>query len=263
MKIHSIGYHHGHDADFVMSNPNGIGQAWLFLLFQTKALIRRNGKEEIAQAGSFLLYSGNTPQYYAACDDTYMDDWFYFTVEPQDQKLFPELGIPLNQPVQLTDAATISAHIRSMTYEFYTARPYHMNMVELELKQMFFHISRQLQETQKIITQTPSTKLDNLMILHYQITHQIDQVGTVASLAKKFSMSLSSLQHSYKEVFGETISNDITRSRLERVRLLLTTTSLPLRRIAEQCGYTSEFHLMRHFKNNTGITPTEYRRQNR
>ena len=118
MKIHSIGYHHGHDADFVMSNPNGIGQVWLFLLFQTKALIRRNGKEEIAQAGSFLLYSGNTPQYYAACDDTYMDDWFYFTVEPQDQKLFPELGIPLNQPVQLTDAATISAHIRSRHYNF-------------------------------------------------------------------------------------------------------------------------------------------------
>lgn len=263
MEIHSIGYHHSHDADFLMEKPNGIGQAWLFLLFHTKAMVRIDKTERIVPPNSFLLYSGETPQYYGACEEAYMDDWFYFTIESRDLRLFQELGILCNEPVSLADAGAISALIRSMTYEFYTPRPYHVDMMELSLKQLFFQIGRQLQETKTIVPQSPSVKLDNLMLLHYRITHQIGNVGTVASLAKDFSMSLSSLQHSYKAVFGETISNDITKSRLEKVRLLLTTTSLPLRQVAEQCGYSSEFHLMRHFKANTAMTPTEFRRKNR
>ena len=196
--------------------------------------------------------SGLYRQYYGACEEAYMDDWFYFTIESRDLRLFQELGILCNEPVSLADAGAISALIRSMTYEFYTPRPYHVDMMELSLKQLFFQIGRQLQETKTIVPQSPSVKLDNLMLLHYRITHQIGNVRTVASLAKDFSMSLSSLQHSYKAVFGETISNDITKSRLEKVR-----------QVAEQCGYSSEFHLMRHFKANMAMTPTEFRRKNR
>lgn len=122
MEIHSIGYHHSHGADFLMEKPNGIGQAWLFLLFHTKAMVRIDKTERIVPPNSFLLYSGETPQYYGACEEAYMDDWFYFTIESRDLRLFQELGILCNEPVSLADAGAISALIRSMTYEFYFLR---------------------------------------------------------------------------------------------------------------------------------------------
>ena len=56
MEIHSIGYHHSHDADFLMEKPNGIGQAWLFLLFHTKAMVRIDKTERIVPPNSFLLF---------------------------------------------------------------------------------------------------------------------------------------------------------------------------------------------------------------
>lgn len=56
----------------------------------------------------------------------------------------------------LADAGAISALIRSMTYEFYTPRPYHVDMMELSLKQLFFQIGRQLQRRKPL---RPSRRL--------------------------------------------------------------------------------------------------------
>ncbi|MBP0987857.1 MAG: helix-turn-helix transcriptional regulator, partial [Oscillospiraceae bacterium] len=66
-------------------------------------------------------------------------------------------------------------------------------------------------------------------------------------------------QHSYKSLFGVSITADISESRVNRAKSLLSTSTMPLRQIAEQCGYHSEFHLMRQFKEQTGMTPSEYR----
>ena len=45
MKINTIGYHHTHDADFIIERPNGSGD-YLLLIIKTPALFRFAGKEE-------------------------------------------------------------------------------------------------------------------------------------------------------------------------------------------------------------------------
>ena len=47
MEIHSIGYHHYHDKDFVIDRPDGIGQSWLFLVFKTRTIVRQNGVDTV------------------------------------------------------------------------------------------------------------------------------------------------------------------------------------------------------------------------
>jgi AraC family transcriptional regulator of arabinose operon len=57
-----------------------------------------------------------------------------------------------------------------------------------------------------------------------------------------------------------SIKTDILQGRIEFAKRLLTSTNLTVEEISRQCGYSSAFALMRHFKTETGQTPTEYRR---
>ncbi len=259
MEIHSIGYHHAHDSSFVIDRPDGCGQSWLFLLFHTPVTVRVGGQNVQVSAGNCMIYSAGTPQYYAACEEHYMDDWFHFTVEPMDTVLFRELDIPLNTPLQLADAAECSALVRTMTYEHHNSKLYHVDIVELYMKILFIQISRQVHAPRLRATQKASVKHDQLVALRWRIFHQIESVGSVSELAAELSMSVSTLQHSYKSLFGENLTHDIVLSRVEKAKILLASTDLPLRLIAEQSGYHNEFHMMRQFKERTGMTASEYR----
>lgn len=263
MEIHSIGYHHSHEPDFVIDRPDGIGQSWLFLLFHTNVQMRVDGQLRILPENTCIIYTGETPEYYAAYGKQYMDDWFHFTVEKRDIQLLRELDIPLNKPLQLTNASECSDLIRNMTYEFYSSKDYHIDVVELLMKVLMIQISRQLHAYQPLHAAKLNVKADRLVALRGRIYSQIEQIGPVSAIAEELSMSISSLQHSYKTLFGVSISQDIGKARAEKAKLLLSTTTLPLRQIAALSGYHSEFHFMRQFKGMTGLTPTEYREQSK
>lgn len=259
MEIHSIGYHHRHDSSFCIDRPDGIGQSWLFLLFHTPAVVRINNKDKIVKPNSFIIYSGDEPEYYCAYGDEYVDDWFHFTIEQRDFQLLKELDIPINQVVWLQDDSEISSLIRSMTHEFYASNIYCADFVELYLKLLLFSLSRHIHSSVRLISENSNNKCNEMIWLRNRINNNIQSIGSVSELAHELSMSQSAFQHAYKRIFGVNIMSDIINSRLEHAKTLLSTTNLPLRKIAEQSGYNSEFHLMRQFKEHVGMTPTVYR----
>jgi AraC family transcriptional regulator of arabinose operon len=74
------------------------------------------------------------------------------------------------------------------------------------------------------------------------------------------SISPSYLQHKYKQMFQRGIKRDITLSRLELGRYLLSNSTLSVADISRRVGYENDVHFMRVFKNETGFTPTQYRK---
>jgi LacI family transcriptional regulator len=61
---------------------------------------------------------------------------------------------------------------------------------------------------------------------------------------------------------GKSIRQCVEDTRMEQVCLLLKTTSMPLRAIAEECGFSSRPYLSRVFKKRFGKTPGEWRHNN-
>ena len=86
------------------------------------------------------------------------------------------------------------------------------------------------------------------------------QIFRTDELAKEAGLSRSSFQHIYRKLYGTGVIADLIRARTEYACYLLSSTTLPVYRIADTCGYHSEIHFMRQFKEQTGKTPTEYRR---
>jgi LacI family transcriptional regulator len=84
---------------------------------------------------------------------------------------------------------------------------------------------------------------------------QVDEVVDAVPLSRR------SLERRFRQVLGHSISAEITKAHIERAKLLLNTTDLPMSQIAVSCGLVSSTRLGILFRSATGESPTEYRKR--
>jgi len=90
---------------------------------------------------------------------------------------------------------------------------------------------------------------------HHHI--QVDHVAEAAST------SLRSLQRSFDEVVGRSISDQIEHLRVERAKRLLMESNRPVKILAKECGFGGYHHFYEVFKRREGLAPAEYRKRRR
>ena len=88
--------------------------------------------------------------------------------------------------------------------------------------------------------------------------HAREGIG-VPDLLAWSGMSRSTLERRFRSALGCSPHDEITRSRIARVKVLLRDTNRSIRQIAEDCGFEHSEYLMFQFKRETGLTPTEWR----
>jgi transcriptional regulator GlxA family with amidase domain len=78
-------------------------------------------------------------------------------------------------------------------------------------------------------------------------------------LAREAGMSDRTFIRRYTQATGLTPARAVERLRVEAARQLLSATRLPIKRIADRCGFGSEETLRRAFQKLQSITPQDYR----
>ncbi len=82
---------------------------------------------------------------------------------------------------------------------------------------------------------------------------------SIPELAKHCMVSVSTLQHRFKEETGMSLSERILFEKMSRAGYLLTYTNIPCGDIAFKVGYVSQSYFTKQFKKVTGLTPNKYR----
>jgi LacI family transcriptional regulator len=67
------------------------------------------------------------------------------------------------------------------------------------------------------------------------------------------------LEHRFAQIVGHTPHQEIARVRMERVKVLLRETDLPIGEIAIRTGFEYSEYLAAAFKRDSGKTPSEFR----
>ncbi len=80
-------------------------------------------------------------------------------------------------------------------------------------------------------------------------------------LAQELKLTSSHTSVLVKQLFGCSFTTLLQRMRVEAATHYLAGTELRLHRIAELCGFSSEFHLSRVFKQQTGLAPSVWRKR--
>jgi LacI family transcriptional regulator len=83
----------------------------------------------------------------------------------------------------------------------------------------------------------------------------------VRAVLKAVPMARRTLERRFRELLGRSPAEEIRRVKIEKVRDLLDSTSIPIPDIAEACGFNYVEHMIPVFKKHHGFTPSGYRRQ--
>lgn len=84
---------------------------------------------------------------------------------------------------------------------------------------------------------------------------------SVTNLCRISHTSKNMLYRSFRETFDCTINEYITNERITRARQLLETTEKTVQEIGEAVGAENPAHFCRMFKKNTGLSPSEFRKE--
>lgn len=82
---------------------------------------------------------------------------------------------------------------------------------------------------------------------------------SLAVLADQTGMSTRSFSRHYLEATGQTPARAVESLRVEAARSLLMDSRLPVKRVAQRCGFGSEEPMRRSFLRLLAATPQEYR----
>ncbi|MFC4993636.1 substrate-binding domain-containing protein [Rubritalea tangerina] len=92
------------------------------------------------------------------------------------------------------------------------------------------------------------------------ITERCDhETLSVRDIAKELGVSYSQLRQKFSQATGRTVRSEIVRVRVERIKDLLTTTSLSLDDIARNMGYSSTSEFSRFVQREIGTSPRRFR----
>jgi transcriptional regulator GlxA family with amidase domain len=100
---------------------------------------------------------------------------------------------------------------------------------------------------------------DRFGALHAWINQHLSEQISLPALARQAGMSERSFSRRYVEATGMTPSRAVEQLRVEAARRLLLESRLPVKRIAQRCGFGSEETMRRSFMRLLTVAPQDYR----
>lgn len=90
------------------------------------------------------------------------------------------------------------------------------------------------------------------------LEHNIEQKINFSTLCAHFSMSESSMKKLFREGIGGGAMDYYNRCKIDKAKQLIREKNKNFTEIADRLGYNSVQYFSRHFKQSTGMTPSQY-----
>lgn len=100
---------------------------------------------------------------------------------------------------------------------------------------------------------------DRFGMLHDWIADHLTDDLSLPALARQAAMSERSFSRHYIETTGQTPARAVEHLRVEAARRMLSDSQLPIKRIAQRCGFGSEETMRRSFLRLLSVAPQDYR----
>ena len=98
-------------------------------------------------------------------------------------------------------------------------------------------------------------------ILHYIVEH-LDEDLTAETLSHKYFVGKTKLAADFHAVTRMTLNEYVTAVRVSQAKYWITQ-NIPLAIVAERCGFSQDASFIAMFRRQTGMTPGQWREQNR
>lgn len=232
---------------------------FILILFKTPVFLRSGISEKLLCRNCGVIFSGNHPIYIRSADKSnIVTDYIRFRPSPSDMQYIDSLGIPIGKPFQLGETIVAGSIFNVIGLQEFPTEAMKNDFLEASVRMLLINIATQLCTDSSAVKNIPHyLRLKALRKSIYEFPAERRSIDDICS---ELNISKTYFHRIYSSAFGVTCMQDIINSRITHAQNLLKDTSLSVTFIAEQCGYDSDSYFMRQFKQQTGCTPTEYRR---
>ena len=242
---------------FQLVRPKGHPE-YTFLHFSTSVMLELNGISTEVKPGGCILFPPGTPQFFTA-EVPLVHNWFH-----AGEGLLPlvqRFGIPVGQLIYPREPDRITEFFRKMELELFSSNTHREDLLDSYLQEFLVFLARATEpSTAAVIPEKQHLKLKEM---RQRVLSRPTQKWTVAEMAGFVGLSPSRYHTIYKATFGTCPMQDLIDARIGQAKnLLLYHRDLPLPEIAERLGYHDQFHFLRQFRKETGMTPGQYRKEN-
>ena len=246
-----------HPNTFFMSRPEGL-MHYVILIIKSDGIFHIDHKEYDVTPGHAILVKPQTPYSYSNPEGTYSDDWLHFSIS--DNMYSKEIQLLANTPCPIGNPETLTFFIKQLLWEnSYTQPEYRNQNIDALFSVLLHHLMSAYKNREQ---QKKSLPFQNeLQSLRLELQNSVTRKHLIREEAKKLGISESYFQHLYTAMFGISFQKDFIRMRVEYAKHMIRTSNLTLEQISEICGYASEVHFYRQFRQIAGITPAKYRKK--
>ena len=135
-------------------------------------------------------------------------------------------------------------------------------LADLGLKELFIRLMQSQRLIQTSLECTGNTNGNRMQyVLHYIQEHLLEKIA-INELSRKAYLSRNMFFKWFKEQFGITPLEYITRERIRLARQLLADKKNTVTSVSQQCGFSDVNYFIRAFKKIEGITPKNWQEAN-
>lgn len=259
IEVIHIGMGTVHDDAFVYSRPRGTG-VWVFLHLPIPLEIDTVHGREISQPGDCILHDPHFSQMHRALPGGFNNDWMHFGGD-WVPGLVAECGIPVNQLVRPGSSDFVRVALNELLREFEERGLHWQRRMESLTADLMWHMARRLFSHMPVTASRAEREHQvRLRAVRREMLDELDRVWTVAELAKRVNLSEPRFSALYRRLFNTSPNDELIRARIDHAKYLLAHTSLPIKCVAEQCGFESLAYFSRTFRRQVGCAPRDYMR---
>ena len=167
-------------------------------------------------------------------------------------------GLKTNTVYYPLPCGYITDLIRKIEGERFEDDTYKSEVINSYLQVLFALVSRYKSRAADgfLVDYQTETEFKNLRTMVFS---NLERDWSIAHMAEIVNLSESRFYVLYKAVFKTTPNQDLIMARMDYAKQLLSQNrNVAILDVAQKCGYANEFHFIRIFKKNVGVTPKRY-----
>ena len=226
--------------------------------FETPFLYERDGKLFSGNVGDVLINTPGAVVYHGPMPDAkqgFVNDWLYLESD-ELTALLKQYPLPLNTAFSVGRPLALRSLFHKLRAETISqAIGYQQKQLAL-LTEGIIDLYRDY-TFQKNAT-LPHVRLE---LIREKMLCAPEKAWTLEEMATDCGYSVSRFCALYKEQFGIAPKQELMAARLLMAQQLLQYSGNSVTDIATACGFQSLAHFSRYFKDNTGVSPQKYKKQ--
>lgn len=230
---------------------------WIFIHFWQPVKLNIDGQEIETQPNAIVILDKDSYNCIECTKHDLIHDFLH--IKGDDFVNFlTKYNLKPNEVYYPSNCGFVSDFVWKIEGERFEEEKYKDDVINGHLNVLFALISRYIDKPTDGLSVDYKTEIE-LKNLRTMIFSNLERDWSISNMAQAISMSESRFYVLYKSVFKTTPNQDLILARMDYAkRLLAQNRTIAISDVAQKCGYANEFHFIRTFKKNSGLTPKKY-----